>query len=464
MTTPDTSTRETCAIKGLVAFGPGWHKDELYTPQRCDQIVTNFRDTGGRPVPLAKIGHDRQQRYARSLGFPNVGVVTRCEPVGDGCFAVDITNVPVEVGAKVSAGLLRGASVELKSHQRDPRDPARELPGDVLTGISLLGEEQPCVSNWPEHLRARALPRATFPDGTRVPPNYELARWLDLAAEVSADIAAEQGGAFSADRRTVTIRGRRYPAPTLCFSAFDPVTPSTPPMTPEQRSALEAAGFTPEQMDAITAALGGTDPNTDPGTADHADTDADTDAPPAGPPGTKPGAKGAKPPADPTAAMAAACKRYAADPAATPEQKMMARMFAELQEVKKRTGELQASADAARRQNTESREAAMAAEVERDLRAVARKVEPRVIETVVRPTALGIFRSRAFASEADRRRTYSEYIKGFLALPDDPRLASAVPARGTAADAAGTTTAGRKVVAALKDVAPNVHKRLTGGN
>lgn len=235
-------------------------------------------------------------------------------------------------------------------------------------------------------------------------------------------------------------------------------------MTPEQRSALEAAGFTPEQMDAITAALGGTDPNTDPGTADHADTDADTDAPPAGPPGTKPGAKGAKPPADPTAAMAAACKRYAADPAATPEQKMMARMFAELQEVKKRTGELQASADAARRQNTESREAAMAAEVERDLRAVARKVEPRVIETVVRPTALGIFRSRAFASEADRRRTYSEYIKGFLALPDDPRLASAVPARGTAADAAGTTTAGRKVVAALKDVAPNVHKRLTGGN
>lgn len=398
----------TCSIKGLVAFGPGWHKGELYTPQRCDQVPVNFAATGGRPTPLAKIGHDKQQRFARSLGFPNVGVVTRCVPVGGGCFEVDIENVPTEVGGKVSAGRLRGASVELKAKQRDPNDPARELPGDVLTGISLLGEEQPCVANWPEHLRARAVPKATFADGTPVPANHEISRWLDLAAGVSDDIAAEQGAEFSADRRRVRIKGREYAADTLCFSDFDP-NPDAPTMTPEQEAALQAAGFTPEQIAAMKAAL-----------------------PQAG---ATVAAAGTVPPVA-GASMADLCKKFADDPGATPEQKMMSAMYSDFSkkfadmeakgaEDKKRIGELQASAEASQKKDAEAQTAAFSAHYEPKLKAIERKVAPVIIEKSIRPALKDLADSKAFSAETDRYKAADELLGRYAALPDDPKLVTA---------------------------------------
>lgn len=462
----------TCAIRGLVAFGPGWHKGELYTDARCRQVAANFAATGGRPLPLAKIGHDKQQRFARSLGFPNVGVVTRCAPIpGTGCFEVDIEGVPTEVGGKVNAGRLRGASVELKSQQRDPRDPSRELPGDVLTGISLLGEEQPAVQNWPEHLRAKAVPRATFADGTAVPPDHEMSRWLDLAAEVSDDLAAEAGAEFSADRRTVRIRGREFRAAALCFSDFETPTPDAV-MTPEQESALAAAGFTPEQIAQMKAALG-TAPQVPPtsptgqfgigggeanrGAMEHyaprvKDEDGDT---------IGYSRKRERPHAADADAFAAACKKYADDPDATPEQKMMARMYADMQELRKRTGELQAAADAAQKKDAEAQMAAFSDQVAKECLKIARKVEPKVVEGVIKPTALGILTSKSFSAEADRVKAFSDYFAGFAALPDDPRLSRPVGTAGGASEVAPLSASGRKVLDALKDVSPRVHARHT---
>ncbi|AMV24580.1 hypothetical protein VT84_09305 [Gemmata sp. SH-PL17] len=381
----------TCAIRGLVAFGPGYHKNELYSPQRCDQIAANYAATGGRPIPLAKIGHDKQQRYAQSLGFPNVGMVTKCVPVGGGCFAVDIDNVPTEIGAKVNAGLLRGSSVELKSHQRDPKDPARELPGDVLTGISLLGEEQPAVQNWPEHLRAKAVPRATFADGSEVPPNHDVARWLNLAAEVSDDIAAEQGGEFSADRRTVRIRGRSYAANTLCFSDFDSNPDPGPTMTPEQEAALQAAGFTPEQIAAMKAAL---------------------------PAGGGAAAVPSPPATNPTMSDANAMPPWAKE-----MSDCVKKMSSEVDEVKKRQGEFAAFADAQQKQTTEAQMAAFSDQVNRACLALSKKVEPKLMESVVKPTAMNILTAKTFSAETDRVKAFNDYFAGFAAMPDDPRLA-----------------------------------------
>lgn len=452
----------TCSIKGLVAFGPGLHKGELYTPARCTQIARNFAATGGRPVPLAKIGHDRQQRFARSLGFPNVGVVTRCEPIGDtGCFEVDIDNVPVEVGGKVNAGRLRGASVELKSKQRDPRDPARELPGDILTGISLLGEEQPCVANWPEGLRSRAVPVATFPDGSLVPADHEMSRWLDLAAEVSDDIAAEAGGQFSADRRTVRIKGRQYVADALCFSDFDTNPDAT--MTPEQEAALQAAGFTPEQIAAMKAAI--------PGNA------------PAVPP-TSPTMSDGKPaaPATPGVSMADMCKKYADDPAATPEQKMMAAMYSDFSkkfadmesksaEDKKRIGELQASAEAQQKATADAQMAAFSAEVDRVIEGeytpagvcvrpgLSRKVPP-VARPALKKLLVDLYGPgvKAFSSEADRVKAFSDHVASLASTPDNPSLATG-PGKAVVGTPSRLSATGLKVLTAIRDVNPRVYEK-----
>jgi hypothetical protein len=429
----------TCSIKGLVAFGPGVFKGELYSPARCDQVADNFAALGGHPPPLAKIGHDVQQRYARSLGFPNVGRVTRCAKVGGGCWEIDIEGVPTEVGGKVNAGLLRGASVELKPHYRDPRDPARELPGDVLTGVSLLGEEQPCVTNWPAELRARAVPRATFADGRPVPPSHELSRWLDLAAEVSDDIAAEQGAQFSADRSRVRIGGREYDARTLCFSAFDP-NPGGRTMTPEEiRAKLTAAGKSPEEVEQILAALG-----------------AGGATPPPAPAPAPP------PPGD--GDMMAACAKFAADPAATPEQKMMAAMakkFADIEgenaELKKRFGAYEAAKEADQKKTEEAQMAAFSDKVAAACKPLYERIAPVVVDKVHRPTLMGVMTARTFASEGDRVKAFNDYLAPLLALPPDPRLAAkpgpAVTGTG------GLSAAGLKVLGAVKDVNPRVYAK-----
>lgn len=423
----------TCSIKGLVAFGPGIHKGELYTPARCLQITRNFERLKGKTIPLAKIGHDKQQRFAKSLGFINVGTVTRCEPIGDtGCFEVDIDDVPTEVGGEVNAGRLCGSSVELKSQEPDPGNPAQKIPGDVLTGISLLGEEQPAVRNWPADLQKRAKPHATFADGSPVPPSASPARWLNAMADVTRQMAAEYQGEYRADRRAVRINGHEYSELTVCFSDFQPDKPEQPnkpeqsnqpdlinqpdagiaAMTPDQKAALKAAGFTDEQIVKMEASL---------------TTTAAAATPAPVPPPTNP-TMSAEPKPGEKMDFAAMCKKYAEDEKATPEQKMMAAMFSEMEENKKRVGELQASADAAQKKDEEAKMAAFSAEVAAECAKIAKKVEPKVIESVVKPTALGILTSKTFSSETDRRKTFSDYFAGFAAMPDDPRLASTKPA------------------------------------
>lgn len=332
----------TCSVKGLLAFGPGTQKGELYSPERSGRVPDNFKRLPGT-IPLVKIGHDKQQRFAQSLGFPNVGRVTACEPVEGypGHWTVDADGIPTEVGGEINAGRLCGSSVELNK-QRLPEDQSITLE-PVLTGISFLGEEQPAVRNFPAELRDRAKPIATFADGSRVPPNRDPSRWLNAMADVTKAMAAEYGGEFIPERPALRLCGHEYAASVACFSDFNPGNA----MTPELQAALDAAKCTPEMMAKIAAIIaeggGGAAPVVEePAGALPAEMAGSNEIR-----GKNQDAQiramNVKDPEDHdndySAAFAATCKKYADDPAATPDQKMMAAMFSEMGSMKKKFAE-----------------------------------------------------------------------------------------------------------------------------
>lgn len=142
-------------------FKPGFHKKQYYSAEDCRRAVENFaKYSVGDDAPIkvkAKLGHDDEQRLANSLGYPNQGWVKECRPTPDGGFALDIDGVPVATGGEINAGRLNDGSVELDWDVPDPFDPAKVIPGPVLTAIAFLGEEQPGVKGLPS-------PKATFSD------------------------------------------------------------------------------------------------------------------------------------------------------------------------------------------------------------------------------------------------------------------------------------------------------------
>jgi hypothetical protein len=203
---PDTpGVPATCEVRDWPIFGPGHHKGELYTPERCRRMAANFARLRGVLVPTVKIGHDRHQRLAKSLGFVNAGRFAGVTCDAGGTIRLTLTGIPTRVGAQVNAGWLNSGSVELKSAVPDPADPAKKIPGDVIVGVALLGEEQPALPGY-------AAPRAVFADGAEVPPAEDADDWLTAMADVVTTMAAESRA--DADDPTTVI----------CFSEMSPMT------------------------------------------------------------------------------------------------------------------------------------------------------------------------------------------------------------------------------------------------
>lgn len=239
--TPDAPT--SCEIRDWIVFGPGYHKGELYTPERVRRMAENFLRLKGYLTPVARLGHDAEQelaaRLARSLGFLNIGQVADAGLTGDGQLIIRrLVGVPVEVGAQVNAGRLNSGSVELLPRVPDPSDPAREIEGPVLSGVALLGEEQPAVKGFPP-------PKAVFPDGTPVPPAPTAAAWLSAMAEVAKTFSARS----RLGRRNGFVRllGRDLPATTICFSEMSPM-----PTRNELDAQLQAAGLDPARYASLS--------------------------------------------------------------------------------------------------------------------------------------------------------------------------------------------------------------------
>lgn len=441
---PEVPTAETlpptCSIKGLLAFGPGMHKGELYSADRCARTPGNFKALPGT-VPTVKVGHDKQQRFAQSLGFSNTGHIGDCRhvPGYPGIWEVDLDNVPTDVGQQWNANWLKGSSVELNK-QRHPDDATKELE-PVLTGISLLGEEQPAVRNFPQELQHRVHPKATFADGREVPPAKSAARWLNAMADVTRQMAAEAGGEFSEERRTLRINGREYTDTAVCFSDFNPASESS--MDPEAiKQALAQLSVPADKIEAMIAAMG------TPAPAALADAPPPSPMPaPAAAPPPQPGAAMADDPMAQMSAFAETCKKYADDPAATPEQKMMSAMFSSMtqmgkkfSEEQKRTKEMAAAVEETQKKDEAAKMSAFSAEVDTLLGGEwdgQRLVNPHLatkIQPAARPAVKAALMAqfspavKVFASDTDRTKAFRDTIASYAKLPDQPGLAAVVVA------------------------------------
>lgn len=379
-----------CEIRDWVAFGEGYHKGTLYTRDMNRAMGANFQRLSMGPNPAVgatvKIGHDFEERSAESLGFPSFGTITRCEVEPNGLVHLWLANVPTQVGAAINADLFKDGSIEIAPPLPNPDDQSQKLY-PVLTGIALLGEEQPEVK-----LR-HPIPRAVFADGTSVPPETDVTKWLQVMAAVAQAFSAAVGQPRERKRKLVYL-GKTYSVESLCFSAMTPV--GTAPMNPELEAKLAPLGLTPEQVQAVIAALGG--------------------APAA------PAAPATPPPAAPDRAMSGT--KDDADKTAFAE--LSAKFAAFTEETNKRFGSLTAFAEDAQKKGDEEKMAAMSATVATRCKALLTKVEPVVIENVIKPTALGLLTSKTFSAETDRIKAFNDYLGRYETLADDKRLVTAI--------------------------------------
>lgn len=206
--------RAFCQILGWKVFEPGYHKGKLYSLADCQRMAANFKrlSTGAKPVlvPTASLGHDAEARFQASLGFPNIGLITRLDCTPEGIIEIDVDRVPTTVGEQISAGNLNTGSIELIGSLPDPDNQAVEIAGPIFTGVAILGEEQP-------QLKGFAPPRATFRDGTPVPPNAVRPEWLTAMARTQQSFSAV-GPPTTVKRRPVNYLGRQYMSDSIAFS------------------------------------------------------------------------------------------------------------------------------------------------------------------------------------------------------------------------------------------------------
>ena len=232
--------RTHCSIRGWRIFPPGFHKGERYSPERCAQIVKNFNDFADIQEAPGNLGHDLKEQYSESLGFLGFGAIARMRQAPDGGIVVDVHEIPAQIGAAWNAKLLRAGSLEL--NEVDPPDGRPKRP-DVVTGFAFLGNEPPGAKGRTNH------PPAVFDDGTEVPPEHDLRKWIEAMAKVMTTLAAR--------RRPTGPRKKVYrPQPALAFSAWAKKFSEARPMDPRLEQ-LTAAGFSPEEAEKMLAAIGG---------------------------------------------------------------------------------------------------------------------------------------------------------------------------------------------------------------
>jgi len=393
----------TCRLLGWRVFQDGYHKGQLYPPAAIDEIAENFRRLKGHLTPKAGLGHDKEQRLASSLGLPNVGLVSDVRSDGQGNLDLDVANVPTWLGGMINADRYNDGSIELKQGFPDPDDPAKTMPGSVLDGVAILGEEQPAVKGCPP-------PRATFEDGTEVPPNHDP---LPVPAEAMSMFSAGATGP---------------PDKVLCFSDSLEVGPVDELIAKYQALA-------PDQQQEFLKQCGGA-------------VDANPDVPP--PPPVEPVVP-PPPPVDPPG-NGNGDDKFAA---------LMSEFKAFATDMSTRVGGLEKAYSDGAKKDEEATMTAFSASVADKCKGLTRKLAPHLIKTVVEPTALGILKSTNFSSAGDKKKAFSDYFAGFEALPDNPMLKDAIADGKKGGDPATLSAGGLSVLSHMKVTSPRVVERLT---
>lgn len=450
MRRPADSLPATCGLGPWVVFEPGRHRDgapgDTYFPVELDRMVANFRAlAGGGFHPAAKLGHDGKQRAKESLGFPALGRVVRLEKTPDRRVLVWLADVPTLVGKAVNAGFVRGGSVEVYPKPL-PGPDGHDLKPPTLTGLALLGEERPAV------LSVGPPPKATFADGSEVPPlsPEEQRWWLDRMADVVGGPSEPGRGDDDSDSPSFEYAGRSYAA--VCFSFPEPVPMNRDEMCKAMSAFYGADAFEGKTDDDVAQMFAAMKKFAGEAVGSGAP------APPAAP--------AVAPPVDP----------LAADPNAAPQmfsaqavEKRFAAIENTLSALKPALDQTAAFAAGIDQQRLSAKEARVR-RVVNDACGDAKRglpcrisADPAVIEDWVR---IGMTKKDTidYAAGTAPGRTELDAWEAMMAtLPALAYSAQAVRDDGHERPKvkAGATPQGRKVLEGLKDVAPNVYKRLT---
>jgi hypothetical protein len=133
---------ETYSINSVEVFSAGeWNKDK-YDITDLQSIVSAFESLKTGLRPYIKLGHDNEQKLAKSSGLPSVGWVERLYIRGEKLFA-DLNYIPKKVYELIKSKAYRKVSCEIYwdldvNGIKYPR---------VLGAIALLGAESPGVMN-----------------------------------------------------------------------------------------------------------------------------------------------------------------------------------------------------------------------------------------------------------------------------------------------------------------------------
>jgi hypothetical protein len=446
----------TCEIRDWVVFAPGYWRGGLYTHDDSRRMAENFPRCREWVDPSVKLGHDRNQglieRLRRSLGFLSLGDVRAVTLRPYGRVAVTLTNVPTLLGGLVNANRIKSGSVELIPFGRDPRDQSRQIPGPILTAVSLLGEEHPAVKG------LGRIPRAVFADGSPVPANHDVAPWLEaMAAEHLAQGFSDRPPEQATFRVRVGGRDYEYPVTTVAFSEYTPMI---------DRAFLEKLGLSPDQIEQILAKEAGGGPGAGPipgmpggdaGAVPPPGADAALPPPPPG------GDAGAMPPPPPPGGDAGAIPPVAGDKPKNLSQDDQTMMS----ELVRRVGSLEtkAKADAAKAQAATVQAYAERVDAFLSTDEVCRRVTPNSREAIRKMgiAALAAPATTAFSDAAANPEVAFGNFKAFvLAIPESTKFSAHVGAPTARTPArAGQTERGRRVLEAMKHVAPSSYERLT---
>lgn len=134
--------KKTYKITGVEIFSAGTWNGIEHTVLDLHAMASSFSALKPGWIPSLKLGHDKDQKVARSSGLPSVGWVERVYVVGDKMMA-DFDNIPEQVFRLIEKKAYRKVSCEIYYGVK---------VGDanyshVLAAVALLGSELPGVMN-----------------------------------------------------------------------------------------------------------------------------------------------------------------------------------------------------------------------------------------------------------------------------------------------------------------------------
>jgi hypothetical protein len=133
---------KTFNIKGVHVFSTGKWNEDNYDVNDLQAMVQAYMDMRGGWRPYLKLGHDRNQKFAKSQGLPALGWVSNLYVRGDKLYA-DFENIPEKLFRCIQSKAYRKVSCEVLWDVKVGDQEYRR----VLSAVALLGAEQPGVMN-----------------------------------------------------------------------------------------------------------------------------------------------------------------------------------------------------------------------------------------------------------------------------------------------------------------------------